>query len=468
MYKSLILFFLIFVLSTLCFSATINIPADYPTIQQGIIAAVNGDTVLVAPGTYNENINFTGKAITVKSSDSPLNTTIKGKPYCQVVRFRSGEKSDSILIGFTITNNCYGGIECYSSSPTIMDNIITGITASSSAGIRCFKSSSIIIDNIIMGNKTSYLGGGAGISCTMSSPIIVNNTIYGNTATFGGGISCDSSSPTITNNIIFENTADVGGGIFLNNCSKMTILNNTIFSNNVNSGNGGGIYFNGCFGAITNTIFWNNSAATGPEMWIGKTNYPSILTVNNSDVKGGQSSVYIEPNSILNWGPGMIDSDPLFVDPVNFDLHLTYSSPCRNTGDNSAITKLYDLENDPRIVDGTVDMGADEFHRHLYWTGDATPGANIELKFIDTPNTSPVILWLGSGVMDPPIHLMNYGDWYLKFPILFEGQFGSIPGPDGVLALPFTIPTNIPTPLSLPMQALSGSKLTNLSVLEIE
>jgi hypothetical protein len=113
-------------------------------------------------------------------------------------------------------------------------------------------------------------------------------------------------------------------------------------------------------------------------------------------------------------------------------------------------------------------MGADEFYTHLYYQGDATPGGTIWLKFVDTPATSPVILWLGSSLLDPPVHLKNYGDWYLGFPILFEAGFGSIPGPDGVLALPILIPANIPTPLSLPLQALSGSKLTNPCELKIE
>jgi hypothetical protein len=71
-------------------------------------------------------------------------------------------------------------------------------------------------------------------------------------------------------------------------------------------------------------------------------------------------------------------------------------------------------------------------------------------------------------VIDPPIHLKSYGDWYLEFPILFEAGLGSIPGPDGVLNLGISIPYNVPAPLDLPLQALIGSGLTNLCLLEIE
>ena len=162
----------------------------------------------------------------------------------------------------------------------------------------------------------------------------------------------------------------------------------------------------------------------------------------------------------------MIDADPLFVDVSLGDCHLTFTSPCRDAGDNSAVTELYDYEGDPRIAYGTVDMGADEFYTHLYWMGDATPGGNMALKFVGLPGTNPVQLWLGSGVMDPPLHT-KYGDWYLQFPLLATVGLGTIPS-NGVFQLPFTFPTSTPTPLSLPFQAGVGMELTNLSVMDVK
>src|SRR5437016_11786219 len=85
-------------------AATINVPASQPTIQAAINAASNGDTVLVAPGTYRENINFMGKAITVTSSSGPSVTTINGGAAGSVVTFTSNEGTNSVLSGFTITN----------------------------------------------------------------------------------------------------------------------------------------------------------------------------------------------------------------------------------------------------------------------------------------------------------------------------------------------------------------------------
>jgi hypothetical protein len=112
-------------------------------------------------------------------------------------------------------------------------------------------------------------------------------------------------------------------------------------------------------------------------------------------------------------------------------------------------------------------MGADEFYTHLYWTGDATPGGSAALKFVGLPGTMPVQLWLGSGVMDPPMHT-KYGDWYLKFPLLANLGLGAMPSPDGVMVLPFTLPPDIPVPITLPFQAGIGKELTNLCLLVVE
>ena len=97
-------------LSPSSLAATINVPADQPTIQAAINAATSGsDEVLVAPGTYNEIIDLLGKAITVRSTGGAAVTTIDGTGLSDsVVKCASGEGPDTILDGFTITGGTGG------------------------------------------------------------------------------------------------------------------------------------------------------------------------------------------------------------------------------------------------------------------------------------------------------------------------------------------------------------------------
>jgi uncharacterized protein (TIGR02145 family) len=116
---------------------TIFIPQDYPTIQAGIDATSDGDTVLVSAGTYVENVNFNGKNIALIGVDRET-TIIDGNQSGSVVTFNSGEDSTAVLTGFTITNgNHYngGGIYCDSTSPSIRDCIISANVGVEGGGI---------------------------------------------------------------------------------------------------------------------------------------------------------------------------------------------------------------------------------------------------------------------------------------------------------------------------------------------
>lgn len=103
---------------------TLRVPSQYPTIQQGINAAKDGDTVLVEPGLYYEEINFHGKGICVKSEEGPAQTMWEGLYQIKFAHFMSGEDTTSVLCGFMLTNS-YNGILLESScSPTIRNCII--------------------------------------------------------------------------------------------------------------------------------------------------------------------------------------------------------------------------------------------------------------------------------------------------------------------------------------------------------
>lgn len=155
-------------------AATIRVPGDQPTIQAGINAAQDGDIVLVANGEYkgqgNVNLDFGGRAITLRSENGPANCVIdcEDKDNTRGFWFRLGEGPDSVLDGFTIQHGRAGyggGILCsHYSSPTITNNFISGNFAFGGygGGIYCVNSATTIANNIFELNQATYGGGGIG------------------------------------------------------------------------------------------------------------------------------------------------------------------------------------------------------------------------------------------------------------------------------------------------------------------
>jgi hypothetical protein len=155
--------FLALVAAPCVLASTIHVPKDQPTIQAGINAANNGDTVLVAPGKYVENITFSGKAITVTSAKGSKVTVIDGNAAAPVAAFITKEDTHSVLNGFTLQNGVGtfafgyegGGISISNASPTVTNNVIENNTASSGGGIGSSFGSPAITHNVIRNNKAS-------------------------------------------------------------------------------------------------------------------------------------------------------------------------------------------------------------------------------------------------------------------------------------------------------------------------
>lgn len=543
---------------------TIYVPDDHAAIQTAIDASADGDTIIVRPGTYYENIDFNGKSVVLQAEHRlPELTVIDGQKLARVVNIWNGEDSTTVLEGFTITNgyntwNGAGVTITNGATPRVVGNIITGNEGGEGAGIYCLGTGSdgAVIENNIIVDNIAVSDNGGGIYCENCSPLIDGNIISRNTAGNGGGIECwYGSAPTITGNIIRGNTAAVGkgGGIFCSSgggsliagnwisgntagtqgggihlvASEASVLSNVITNNsafsgggihcalcspeitdNIVSGNtasgqaGGMELYNGCDSVVTNntvvnntsatnggglfmtlsvdisvenTIFWNNSAASGAEIFVGTNS--AILTIDHSDVEGGQASVFVDPGGTLNWGTNMIDSDPLFIDSAHADYHLSSLSPCVDLG-NSAAPNLpaEDFEGDPRSHENGPDIGADEYHRHLYVTvhtpagGGVVPNATGEIKVIGKPNENVVVV-LGRNVYDPPLWT-QYGYFYL-IPALFPVNSGTISA-DGLAVFPAVAPTYWFTGQDHPFQALVGpyndpdSRLTNLMLIKVE
>ena len=384
----------------------------YQRIWNGIDAASNGDTVLVADGTYNEwNLGFEGKAITLRSENGPENCIIDEGFDTHVFYFHSGETPASVVDGFTIMggwavygytedrgggifcssssptikNNiirsneamdCGGGIYCYNSSPIIANNVIESNLARTGAGICCYDSSPTITGNIIRSNQAMDCGGG--IYCYNSSPIIANNIIASNSARTGAGICCYDSSPTITGNIIKQNSLirglRGGGGIACFGGSAM-ISNNLIMENSagmgLNPGGGGGIYCEVCSMDIINNTIVGNSGSSMTEGGGGGIYFSgSSLTITNTILWSNTWLNYVSgevPSQIhafgqfdishsdvqggidsAGQGEGNISADPLFVDADNGDYHLSNISPCIGTGIMTQDVPATDIEGSPR------------------------------------------------------------------------------------------------------------------------
>ncbi len=215
--KQAIIFNLVLFLavSTPTIAATRLVPADYPNIQSAIDDCNDGDEVVVVPGTYtgngNRDIDFLGKAITVKSENGPetciIDIDASQADWHKGFYLHEGEGRTSIIEGFTIKGGyAYrgAGICCENSSPNIENCIITGNTGGWGGGIRYYKSNAIIGNCLIIGNKGWDAAGG--ISCRDSSLKITNCTISNNISYYGGGILCQEASLTVTNCIFWGNS----------------------------------------------------------------------------------------------------------------------------------------------------------------------------------------------------------------------------------------------------------------------
>ncbi len=300
---------------------------------------------------------------------------------CYHVVISAGDSTAAgTLDGFTVTGgNADGG------STTITVNT-RSISRSDGGGIYNTYSSPILTNVTVSNNTaTSGVGGGGGIYNNNSSPILTNVTVSNNTATnVGGGIVNSYSSPILTNVTVSNNTAgNVGGGI--HNAYSSPILTNVTVSNNTAT-DGGGIYNQSSSSPILTNVTVSNNTATNVGGGIVNS-YSSSPKIRNSIIWGNTLSNGTTVDNIYNIfsapvyantlvggatiGSGIIlNGDPLFADTANGDYRLTYCSPAINAGDSSFYSpdSIPDishittcLDNNPRIVNKQIDLGAYEF-----------------------------------------------------------------------------------------------------------
>lgn len=401
----------------------INIPQDYPTIQDGINAAYSGDTVLVAQGIYYENVGLLGnKKLTLASNyifsedtTDITHTIIHGLDTMSGV-------IQILFTGYT-TNACYeiNGFSIVNGNTTDYDG---------GGGIQVLDwdtvSSRLLLQNLIIeNNESNTIGGGISITdlyMDLSDTIIMNNiTVQNNLCRDGGGgMYCEYANVDM-HDVVFENDSSYnyafgGGGAWFYHCNCRidnisTIGNYTNVKMDVS--HGGGLFFDESYASICNLLSINNYpddiSATNSEIVLknattmsfetpGYQGYSievleSELTIVNSvlwrddlddyeisgdsesevfisysDIRGGESAISSYVN--LNWLDGNIDQDPLFQGSGEHPFQISQGSPCIDAGTTDTLglnLPVYDLRNNVRIWDGNgngeaiIDMGAYEY-----------------------------------------------------------------------------------------------------------
>lgn len=300
-------------------ATTINIPGDYSTIQEGIDSSVDGDTILIQPGVYAENINYNGKNIVVGSLYMTTNDTyyisstiLDGNQTASVVTFNTNENNSAKLIGVTVQNG----------------------SAENGGGILCGNSCAPTLDHLyVINNTANQFGGGiyldVGASAKIQYSLIANNQASGLNGN-GGGIGGTGLflTPVIQNCTIVGNAAwESGSGIY--------ILNTNSASTNVQ---------------IINSIVKNEKLLA---TWTNR--YEDISSQQNGSTQQNDDNFTISYSLVQGgWtGQVILDADPQFVDYNSNNYLLQASSPCINSGHPDP------QYNDP---DGsTSDMGAFEF-----------------------------------------------------------------------------------------------------------
>jgi len=356
------------------------------------------------------------RPITLRSVNGPQFTVIQGY---QVPGITNGDGAircvsladGASLSGFTLTQGATrtftwdhedeisgGAVWCESQNSVITNCVITGNAAGSHGGGVCRgtvlnctlsgntvttpyvaygggASQSILRDCMLVGNTSVLDAGGAESSTLINCALIANSaaenggaavscaltncTLSGNAGYFGGG----ACYGTLTNCKLVGNTAPEGGGAFMASLTNCVLINN---STGQGSGYGGGARYS----TLVNCSLTGNSAAyAGGGAW-ESTLYNCIVYSNTAPGGANYDRGTNYDHSTLNYccttpmpldGTGNITNGPLFVDYAGGNLRLQSNSPCINAGRNAYAPGPTDLDGLPRIVSGTVDIGAYEF-----------------------------------------------------------------------------------------------------------
>jgi len=386
-------------LLTVCFlsitgtalATTYTVPGNFSTIQSAIDSSVNGDEVIVAPGTYHERIVINDKSITLKSSGGATQTIIDadGSGDAVTISAPQGVYADRNVTveGFTVQNGTRGIRASGNYNITVNGSVISNNQGGVSLYTDRYAGDYLIFnlnDSTISNNNSSSNGGGI-YGYYHAQAYIKNSSIVDNSAAFSGGaiymeMYC---SAEIENSFITGNSAGLhGGAIFANTYGYVQGIN-TILAKNTAGGNGGAMYLtDGTTARLNNCTIADNSASSlgrsvmtssGPQFGAAKI-YASNTILWSGDAYGARpyfvdESKVLFDHSIVQYGstpyPGEGNLAPdtyvSFVDRVNGDFRLQPWSAGIDAGIASAQV-LTDILGVPRPKALAYDMGAYEFN----------------------------------------------------------------------------------------------------------
>jgi predicted outer membrane repeat protein len=406
--KSILTFITVLLVAQICMAATVNVPGDYPTIQQGIDAALVDDTVLVAPdiytGTGNRDLNFNGKPLIVKSADGPETTIIdiqgtSSDPH-RGFKFFNLEDTSSVVEGFTIRNGFgpeergshkAGAIYCDSSSPLIIDCIFLDNLGDHNGGaVATFGCSPVFMDCSFINNYAVHGGGiyfngrlvkdGEDNSAFLgiSNPIVSDCEFIGNSASpsegWGGGIYTQYGDISVTlDGCLFYDNSAVNGGGFSSESDANIYMSNCTFVHNSASIGGNLLFVGDGITNVSNTI--SVFSLTGHGLYI---NDLSQFTITCSDIygnAGGDIYGLLGPITDFDGVNGNFMADPLFCDIDNNDYHVDIVSPCAAYA-NSCGTLI-----------GALDIGCSDFADLPVALSISYSPPNISWVYFDTATT---------------------------------------------------------------------------------
>ncbi|UCE99618.1 MAG: right-handed parallel beta-helix repeat-containing protein [Planctomycetota bacterium] len=451
------------------------VPTVYSTIQDAMDTAWAGDTVIVESGTHrgegNRDLDFKGKAITVRSENGPEDCIIdcngtEADPH-RAFKFHSGEGPYSVVSGLTIVNgygqrdmgaqqrSAGGAIFIDGSGPTIINCILTGNSAEYfGGGVACTYYSDPTLEHCMISDNSSGNRGGGVYCFYYCNPTVTNCTFTGNSSPLGGGgmYTESSCSPTVKGCVFRGNSGSGGmslgtGGGTISNCifsgnfsgnvdegrgggisasGSSAVVANCIFSGNSAGLYGGGMHFNYySSNSLRNCTFVGNSAPEGNALACYSRNYPSNIHASNCVFWDGGNEIFIGDGSTVNitysdvqggWsGLHNIDTDPCFVSGPWGDYYLSQmaagqavDSPCVDAGSNTAAALGMN------IFTTRTDAGGD--------TGTADIGYHYPI-----PNPADIN---GDGVVNFLDFAILGSDWMTEF--WLSGDIAP-PGGDGIV-----------------------------------